>query len=293
MTNQSSSQLPVLIAGASGHTGSRLVSALLDAGYPVRILTRDPARVDIGLRRRVEVCRGDLLSSETAHEAVKGCGAVVAVTHIKLASAIIAAMKSAGVARGVFMSSTRRYTRFVEETARQVMAGEQAVEASGLEWTIIRPTMIYGGLQDRNLEPLLATLKKWPVFPLPAGGKMLWQPVFTWDVVAALIAALERPETAGRAYTIAGPEAITYSNMLEIMIEEASLKTRLVPVPLAAARPLVSLYEKLVRHPRVRMDQIRRMEENKDFDISSARRELGFEPISFREGIQRKVRGEV
>ncbi len=293
MTNQSSSPQPVLVTGASGHTGSRLVLALLDAGYPVRILTREPDRVATDVRQRVEVVRGDLLSPETAQEAFRGCRAVIAVTHIKLAPVIISAMKSAGVRRGIFMSSTRRFTRFVEETARQVMAGEQAVEDSGLEWTIIRPTMIYGGAQDRNLEPLLSTLKKWPVFPLPAGGHMLWQPVFTWDVVAALISSLECTASIGKAYTIAGPDAISYRDMLETMIEEAGLKTRLVPVPLSAARPLVSLYEKLSRQPRVRMDQIRRMEENKDFNISSARRELGFEPISFREGIRRKVRGEV
>lgn len=293
MTNQSSSQSTVLVTGASGHTGSRLVLALLDAGYPVRILTREPARMAINVRRRLEVVRGDLLRPETAQEAVKGCRAVIAVTHIKLAPAIIFAMQSAGVRRGIFMSSTRRYTRFVEETARQVMAGEQAVEDSGLDWTIIRPTMIYGGKEDRNLEPLLATLKKWPVFPLPAGGRMLWQPVFTWDVVAALIAALERPATIGKAYTVAGPDAISYREMLETMIEEAGLKTRLVPVPLGAARPLVAMYERLARHPRIQMDQIRRMEEDKDFDISQARADLGFDPVSFRDGIRRKVRGEV
>ncbi len=293
MNDQLSTYQPILVTGATGHTGRRLVKALLGRGVRVRILTRDPARFNIELRRQVEVCRGDVTDPESAQAAVAGCGAVVTVTHIKFAAAIIGAMKATGVRRGVFMSSTRRFTRFVEETARHVMAGEQAVEESGLDWTIIRPTMIYGGAQDNNLEPLLQTLKKWPVFPLPAGGKMLWQPVFTWDVVAALIAALERPASIGKAYTIAGPEAITYRQMIETMLREAGLKRRLIPLPLGLARGVVTLHEKTTRYPMVKVDQIRRMEEDKNFDFGEARRDLGFDPISFEEGIRRKVRKEV
>lgn len=293
MNDQLSAYAPILVTGATGHTGRRLVTALLERGVRVRILTRDPVRFNIEVRRRVEVFRGDITDPESAQEAVYGAGAVIAVTHIKFAPAIIAAMKSAGVRRGIFMSSTRRFTRFVEETARQVMAGEQAVEESGLDWTIIRPTMIYGGPQDNNLHPLMQTLKRWPVFPLPAGGKMLWQPVFTWDVVSAMIAALERPVSIGKAYTIAGPEAITYRHMIETIIREAGLKTRLVPLPLGLARAVVGLHEKTTRYPLVRVDQIRRMEENKDFDITEAKQDLGFNPISFKEGIRRKVLKQV
>lgn len=293
MENQYVDDKPVLITGASGHTGSRLTIALVDKGLPVRILTRDPSRLDLELRRRVEVFRGDLLNPGSAQRAVAGCRGVIAVTHIKFAPAVIVAMKASGVKRGIFMSSTRRFTRFVEDTARQVMAGEEAVEQSGLDWTIIRPTMIYGGKHDRNLEPLLAALRKWPVFPLPAGGSMLWQPVFTWDVVAALIAALEHPESIGKAYTIAGPEPISYRQMLETMIREAGLRTKLVPVPLKAVRPLVALYEKSSRSPRIRMDQIQRLEEDKVFDITDARRDLSFNPVSFDEGIRRKIGNQV
>lgn len=281
---------PVLVTGATGHTGSRLVRALLQRGDRVRILTREPDRMKAQLRKQVEVVRGDVTVPADVLRAVTGCRAVLATTHIKYASAIIAAMQQAGVARGVFMSSTRRYTRFVEETARQVMAGEDAVERSGLEWTIIRPTMIYGGPQDNNLERLLQTLKRWPIFPLPGGGKMLWQPVFTWDVVAAILASLDRPgASVGKSYTVAGPQAITYKSMLQTMLAQAGLRRMLVPVPLGFVKTLVGLYEKAAKRPSVQTAQIQRMEEDKDFDISDAQRDLGFAPVTFEEGIRRKV----
>lgn len=291
MQNQCDIKGPVLVTGATGHTGSRLVSALLERGYSVRILTRGPDRLRLEVRRRVEVIRGDITEPDILREAVRGMAAVVAATHIKFAGMIVEAMKAEGVRRGVFMSSTRRFTRFVEETARQVVAGEAAVEGSGLDWTIIRPTMIYGGKHDNNMQPLLQQLRVMPVFPLPGGGKMLWQPVFTWDVVSALTAALEGGHTIGRAYTVAGPEAISYREMLETIIEEAGLRTVLVPVPLGPLKPLVKVYGKISRRPRVGYDQILRLQEDKDFDISEARRDLNFDPISFRAGIRRKLDG--
>lgn len=287
------STAPVLVTGATGHTGRRLVEALLQRGFSVRILTRDPARMALPVRRQVEVVRGDITHPETVQRATAGARAVLAATHIKFAHHIIDAMQQAGIRRGIFMSSTRRFTRFVEDTARQVMAGEAVVEESGLDWTIIRPTMIYGGKKDNNLQPLLQQLRALPVFPLPGGGKMLWQPVFTWDVVDAMIAALERQQSVGKAYTIAGPEAISYRDMLATMIREAGLKTLLVPVPLAPLGPMVRFYESVSKQPKVRHDQILRLQENKDFDISEARRDLGFDPISFEEGIRRKVNGDV
>jgi len=291
MKDQPVDKPPILVTGATGHTGRRLVQAMVDRGYPVRILTREPARMDVRLRRRVHVLRGDITNPESAHSALSGCQAVIALTHIKYAAPLIEAMKSTGVRRGIFMSSTRRFTKFVEQTARQVIEGERLVEQSGLDWTIIRASMIYGGRQDRNLQPLLNTLKKWPAFPLPAGGKMLWQPVFTWDVIAAILAALERPVSIGKAYTVAGPEPISYRQMIETMLTEAGIKRPLIPLPLGLIRPIVSYYERHSRNPRIQMDQIRRMEEDKTFDISEAIRDLDFHPVAFTEGIRRKVRG--
>jgi len=218
----------IIVTGGTGHTGHRLVRALVDRGEQVRILTREPAKMHLNLRRQVEVVRGDLTDPESAAEAFKGAMAVIALTHIRLAGHVIAASKAAGVKRAIFMSSTRRFTQFPEDTARQVIAGEEAVRASGLDWTIIRPSMIYGSRDDNNLVHLQRALKKWPIHPLPDGGRMKWQPVFTWDVVAALLAALDSADAVRRDYTIAGPEPITYAEMVRTMMREMKVR-RLFP----------------------------------------------------------------
>ena len=82
---------------------------------------------------------------------------------------------------------------------------------AGVRWTILRSAMIFGGPEDNNLARVAAAVRRWRVFPMFGPGRNLVQPVFVWDLVEALVACLERPEAAGRCYTIAGPEAMTYS----------------------------------------------------------------------------------
>jgi nucleoside-diphosphate-sugar epimerase len=281
----------ILVTGGSGHTGRRLLTRLADSGYAVRALTRQPVRIPLELRKRMEIFRGSLDGTKEALEALSGCTAVIAVTHIRFAPPILDAMRADGVRRGIFMSSTRRFTKFPEETAQQVIAGEEAVRASGLDCTIIRASMIYGGRQDRNMQTLLAALQRWPAHPLVGGGRMLWQPVFTHDVVSAIVAALERSETIGKDYTVAGPQPISYAEMVRTILQEAKLRRLLIPIPFGLASAGVALMTRLMKHPPVKREQIERLKEDKVFDIADARRDLGFDPISFREGIRRKLDG--
>lgn len=283
---------PILVTGASGHTGKRLVKHLCDLGVEVKALSRFPETIPLETRRRIQVIRVGLENEQQVVEAMRGCSAVVAMTHIKFAELVIDRMKTAGVQRGVFTSSTRRFTKFPEETARQVIAGEATVEASGLDYTILRPSMIYGGREDNNMEHIAQALRTYPVFPLVGGGKMLWQPVFTLDVVAAIDSALRRDETIGKSITLAGPGPISYRDMVETIARAVHKKPILLPVPMGLASLVVCVMEKMSANPRVRIDQIHRLQEDKVFDIGPARELLDWQPRSFENGIALKVRKE-
>lgn len=266
---------------------------LVEREERVRVITRQPAKMLKELRKKVEVCRGSLDDPGQAREAVRKCRAAIALTHIKFAPQLIAAMRAEGVRRAIFMSSTRRFTKFPEETARQVIAGEEAVQQSGLDWTIIRASMIYGSHHDNNLVHLVNALKKYPAHPLIGGGHMKWQPVFTWDVVDALVAALDNPISIGHDYNVAGPKPIEYRDMVDTILRQLGKKSLLIPVPTCLAKLAVECYGAVSSKPRIRLDQIQRLEEDKVFDINDASRDLGFTPISFEEGIARKLAGKV
>ena len=194
--------------------------------------------------------------------------------------------------RAIFMSSTRRWTKFPCESATQVVEGEEAIRRSGLDYTILRASMIYGGPQDNNMTKLISEIRRCRIFPVFGNGRNLIQPVFVGDLVEAFVWCVEHPETAGKEWTLAGPEAIPYRRALEIIASALGKKILFVPVPISLCLFFVKIYERLVRHPRITAEQVRRFGEDKAFDIEPARREIGFAPRSFEEGIRLKLSGE-
>src|ERR1039458_5855430 len=127
------------------------------------------------------------------------------------APAIIAATEQAGIGRAVFVSTTAVTTALPAPSERSRLAAERQIRYSRLQWTIIRPTMIYGAARDRNLSRLLMLLSRTRarVLPGPGGGRHLQQPVHVADVADAVLTAVERPGAAGMTYDVAGPEPLS------------------------------------------------------------------------------------
>jgi uncharacterized protein YbjT (DUF2867 family) len=283
----------ILVTGATGHTGSYLVRRLVESGRQVRCLVRTPGHDGYLPQNGEEIVRGDFSSPETIRASLDHADALVNVAHIRFAHALIPLCKETGVRRALFMSSTRRYTRYPCTSATEVIEGEEAVRKSGLDYTILRPSMIYGGPRDNNMTKLVSQLRSRRIFPLFGNGKNLIQPVFVLDLVDALIHCLEHPDTIGREYILAGPLPMTYRQCLDIIARQLNKKPLFIPVPLGLCVFAARLYEKMTNKPRVTAEQVQRFGEDKAFDIEPAKREIGFAPRSFEEGIRMKLAGEV
>jgi hypothetical protein len=176
------------------------------------------------------------------------------------------------------------------------LAAEDEIRISDLSWTILRPTMIYGAAGDRNLSRLLvllARLRGAPVpraaplvVPLPGGGRQLQQPVHVADLAGAVLTAVERPEAARHRYEVAGPEPLTFAEVLRASAAAVGRPVHLVPVPLAPLIALTRGYERVSRRPRIRVEQWQRLAEDKAFPIDAAARDLDYAPRPFAEGIR-------
>jgi len=282
----------ILVTGATSHTGSRLVKRLVERQHQVRCLvhsTKNMGCLPIG---SVEIIQGDLREKNNVRIALKDVSILISVAHISFAHALIPLCREAGVTRAIFISSTRRYTKFPCESSVQVIEAEEAILRSGLNYTILRPSMIYGGPEDNNITRLVRQIRRHRIFPLFGSGANLIQPIFVWDLVEAIFYCMEHQETSGRDYTLAGPEPITYRRAVEIIATAIKKKIILLPVPLPLCILLAKIYEKMVRHPRLTAEQVRRFSEDKVFDIAPARREIAFSPRTFEEGIRLKLAGE-
>jgi nucleoside-diphosphate-sugar epimerase len=173
------------------------------------------------------------------------------------------------------------------------LAAEEAIIGSGLSWTIVRPTMIYGAPGDRNLARLLTLLARagrgWPLplpLPVPGGGQRLQQPVHVADLAGAVLNAVERPQAARRRYDVAGPEPLTFTDLLGAAAATVGCRVRVVLVPLAPVIAVTRGYERVSRRPRIRAEQWQRLAEDKTVPIDDAARDLDYAPRSFVSGIR-------
>jgi nucleoside-diphosphate-sugar epimerase len=146
--------------------------------------------------------------------------------------------------------------------------------------------MIYGAEGEDNVRRLAALLRRLPVLPLPSGGRSLVQPIHQSDVTRAILAALEHAWTGPHSLVIAGPEPMSYQEFLSAVAAATGMpRPRTMTLP---AGPLIAL-ARLTRFipglPTIEAAEIRRLLEDKAFDIAPMRAVLGFTPISLAEGL--------
>ena len=267
------------LVGASGRSGRAVAQALRTRGIPFTPVVRNLARWS-GQERP---CIADLTSRSSVAEALADAKIVISCAHARHIPAILASAPAAR--RFVFLGSTRKFTRWPDDHGNGVLAGEAAFENSGRSGVLLHPTMIYGATGEDNVQRLAALLQRLPVVPLPGGGRALVQPIHQSDVTRAILAALEHDWTTPESIVVAGPTALPYADFVRAVALAAGLAPpRLVPIPAAlllAATP----FTRLPGVPRVRPAEIRRLLEDKSFDITPMRAKLGIDPIPLAEGL--------
>jgi uncharacterized protein YbjT (DUF2867 family) len=303
-----------MVTGGSGFLGRFVLREAARRGYEVAALTRSPAAAAAVRALGARPVEGDLAARGPAAAAALAQAFAAGEVLVNLASlgfgdapAIVAAAERAQVRGAVFVSTTAVTTTLPAASKRVRLAAEQRIAESGLDWIILRPTMIYGAPGDRNLSRLLPLLCRVPVLPVPGGGH-LQQPVHVADVAHAVLAAAERIGGAGPAgaqagsdrpasdrpggvtYDLAGPVPLTFGELLRTAGQAVGSRTRFVPVPLHPVLAAARGYELVSRSPRIRAEQVRRLAEDKAFGIRPAARDLGFAPRSFAAGIRSEAR---
>jgi uncharacterized protein YbjT (DUF2867 family) len=282
-----------MITGGSGFLGGYVLREAARRGHRTVALARsDAAAARVAELGAVPVTGdlGDRFSLADAFATAR-CDVLVNLASLGFGHApgIVTAAERAGIGRAVFVSTTAVATTLPAASKKVRLAAEQRIRTSVLDWTILRPTMIYGGPGDRNLSRLLALLRRAPVLPVP-GGQHLQQPVHAADLANAVLAAAESPGTSGRSYDVAGPDPLTFTYLLRTAARAVASRTRFVPVPLGPAVAVARCYELVSKNPRIRAEQVLRLAEDKWFAIDDAIRDLGYSPRSFHDGIQSEAR---
>lgn len=289
----------IFLTGGSGFVGSHVLPALLAAGHDVVALARTPkAAATIAERNATYAARlttriGDVTNPASLPAALVGCDAIVHLVAIPRdwnngadllrintagTEAMIAAASAAGITRFVHLGALGVQDREDLHYAKSKARAERAVRESSLDWTIIKPSLIWG--ERDGFFNIVAALVKIPApaVPVPGNGKSRFQPVWVGDVARAIVQALGDPKSARRSFELGGPRYWTYTEITQEVARALGKRRIVVPMPVPLIR-LVAGVSEAVRLPfPVATDQLRQLALDNIGATDAVERELGFVP---------------
>jgi NADH dehydrogenase len=292
--------MKIFISGGSGFVGGHLTRELLQRGHELRLLTHRCRPAAKG----IEQVEGDVTSLETFEEAASGCDAVINLVgiirefphrdvtfkklHIQATANLLAAARKGGVRRYLQMSALGTRSDAVSNYHKTKWQAEELVRGSGLEWSIFRPSLIFGP-KDAFVNMLAAQLRLAPVMPVIGSGSYRLQPIHADDVARCFALALEMPETVGQSYELCGNDRMGYEDLLDtVALAMGRAKPFKPHAPLGLMRLVIPVMQNIPQFP-ITMDQLQMLLEESICD-GAWRKTFGFEPRGFKEGISEYLR---
>lgn len=258
----------MLVTGASGFVGRAVVAELLRRGWQVTALARrhpageaEPGLVHIaadvtspGWERWAQGCHAVVHLVGIIRERPKE-GATFQKIHVEGTARVLAACQNLGIRRLIHMSAVGADSQGLTPYHRTKGQAEELVMASGLAWTIFRPSVIFG-LGDGFTTALKKVVGRWPLVPIFGDGSFPLQPVAVEEVAEAFVESLANPATEGKVIELGGPEVMTYLEVLRRLAAAMGKKPLFVKVPLGLVRPMVRLTARALSNPPITPDEL-------------------------------------
>ena len=295
------------IIGGTGFVGSYIVDALLDAGHEPHVLVRSGSEAKLHRAGECKVTTGDLESPDAVDALVSGCDAVIynvgilrefpgkGITFEALqyrgAKTVAEAAKRAGVRRFLLMSANGIDSAQTPYQTTKLKA-EAMIRDSGLDYTIFRPSVIFGdprGTMEFATQ-LYRDMVRVPVPAVgfhtglsPAHGEVLMSPVHVRDVADAFVNALSDESTVGKCFVLGGPEVVSWPQMLQRIAEAVGKKKLILPMPIGFMKFGATLLDWLPFFP-VTKDQLTMLADGNTAEPDDLVSLIGREPREFSPG---------
>jgi len=280
----------VAVLGATSLVGEVLLPALVEQGFDVLAYSR--SFVDDELRSPSKVCW--LKLGDNSVSSALAADYVICLAPIWVLPQYFSLFESMHVKRVLALSSTSCFTKIdsVDDAEQQVVKrlveGERALESwasqHNVEWTVLRPTLVYGGGRDQNITAMAQVIQRFRIFPVLGAGVGLRQPVHRQDVAAACVSAMCCVPAANKAYNISGAEVLSYRQMVSRVFLAMGRRPLIVSIPLFVFSGLVAVARCFPTFRGLSLGMAQRMRKNMTFDHQEAKRDFAFSPRSFHLG---------
>jgi len=294
----------ILVAGGTGFIGPKVVHALRAEDHPVRILARKPEKHDQLRAWGCEIVQGDMTDAASLRRAVEGCETVIDLVAlisgkpedfqrvmIQGTRDLISAAKKARARRFILMSAlgVSERTKDLTPYFHAKWDEEQAVQASGLDYTIFRPSFVFGG--DGGSLPIYIRQVRWsPVVTVIGDGKRRLQPIWVEDVAAFFAKSLSTPGAVNRTFEVGGPDVVTWDELYERIRRVLGKRRAKVHMPYGLVRAGAAVVERLPLDFPLSRDAVTMLEfEDNVTDIGPAVETFGIRPITLDEQLRRAV----
>jgi uncharacterized protein YbjT (DUF2867 family) len=292
----------ILVAGGTGFLGRAVVSALRRDGHPVRVLSRGTKGNPFVQDRGVELVTGDVREAAGLDTAMAGCEAVVIAVQFpghpvevpkqgltydefdrKGTENLVAAAKKAGVQRIVYVSGAGAGQARTEEWFVAKDRAEAAVRDSGIAYTILRPSWVYGP-RDKSLNRFAMFARMLPFVPLPGPGTAKVQPAHVDDLGTAVALSLKLPAAENQVIEVGGPQLLTFRQIVRVMLQVMGKHRFLLPTPTPFVKLGAALLYRLPGRP-LSPRAVDFVNADGPVDCRAMYELLGFHPRALAEGV--------
>jgi NADH dehydrogenase len=290
----------IMVTGGTGYIGRAVSRALNARGHMVTAVsrTRKPRPV-IETGGVIQFRSGSVLDPASLGAAFQGAGVVVHLVgiifetreqtfervHVEGTRNALEAAQRAGAKRFVHMSAlgARRGapTRYWSTKGE----AEELVKASGLDWTIFRPSIVYGEGDD-FVNRFAAMARMLPVMPVVGSGKTRLQPIWVEDVARAFAHAVDDPKTIGQSIDLGGPQRLSMLEILDVIMRAVGKRRPKLHIPMPLMALQAGILEKLLPNPPVTREQIKMLREDSVCSTDGLAESLGLQMVPLEVGVR-------
>ena len=288
----------LLVTGITGHSGKYFLQELIKNKYrgAIRCIVRNTSDTSLldnsGLN--IEKIVGDLKDQELMNKAMVGVDTVLHIGSIFYSVILMRAAVKNNVRRAIFVHTTGIYSKYKsasEEYKNIEIAIEKIIKQSNSKIGLIylRPTMIYGYINDKNMIVFIKLIDRLRIFPVINHGKNLLQPVNGRDLGKAYYQILKKPEIMNGDYILSGERPITMIELFKLISDNLNKKTIFISIPLGLGVFMARCLKALTLGKVDYIEKVQRMGEDRSFSHEAASKDFGYKPIPFAEGLKIEV----
>ena len=285
------SKIKILLLGGNGFTGKFVCKELIKRNITFRCLLRRYTDIDWFIKNKIDFTFGNIDSRNDLLKSLNGCNYLINTTSLAYINLdnLLSCCDQKNIQRYLFVSSTSIFTKLNPKSKKLRMEAEEKIKSRNINWTILRPTMIFGTPGDRNLIKIIKWISKYPFILIPGNGLALQKPVYVEDLSWAIVESILNKNTIKRIFNISGKENISFNSIINIIEDKLKKRTYKIYLSKRFCLYITQIFEFFRLNLPLKSEQIRRINEDKLFSNKDAIDLIKYSPIKFESAISKEI----